>query len=198
MTLDVGRGRGGRHERHVVERGDEDAAVEGEEVQVLLQREVAIESDDTVGSLYFDKIFPAGIDALLEAADIAVAGAPGAPQDEDLATYEGWVREAESQINWASHVDHVYDLIRGCNPAPGAWTSYRGERLQIFDARKAIARTFGAVRGLVPGQVTAADGDGFTVHAQGGFIMVQRCRLGNGKKIAAANAGIAAGMVLGA
>lgn len=168
-----------------------------DEGPVLLQREIAIDADDTVGSLYFDRVFPAGIAALIEAADMAVSGAPGVPQNEDAATYEGWVRDAEARINWANHVDQVYDLVRGCNPAPGAWTSFGGTRLQIFDARKRIARTFGAVRGLVPGQVTETSATGFVVHAQGGFIEVRRCRLGDGKKIGAGEAGIAAGTILG-
>ena len=58
-------------------------------------------------------------------------------QDESQATYEGWFREAEAKINWANHVDFVHNLIRGCNPAPGAWTTLNGEKLQIFDCAQA-------------------------------------------------------------
>ena len=58
------------------------------------------------------------------------------------------MREAESRINWASHVDFVYDLIRGCNPAPGAWTTHGRAASSICSTRrKIIAPTFGAVRG---------------------------------------------------
>ena len=119
-------------------------------------------------------------------------------QDESNATYEGWVREAESRIDWAKPIDRVYDLVRGCNPAPGAWTSWQGKRLHIFDARKTIARTFGAVRGLKPGQVIEVGGKSFTVHAQGGFLEVLRCRIDDGKKIAGNEAGLTEGIVLGA
>src|SRR5487761_1530293 len=92
-----------------------------DEGPVILQKRVPIGPDDTAGSLYFDKIFPLGVQALVEAADLAVSGrATEWTQDEGEATYEGWVRDAEAHINWASHVDFVYDLIRGCNPAPGA------------------------------------------------------------------------------
>ena len=97
-----------------------------DEGPVILQKRVEIGPDDTAASLYFDKIFPLGVEALLQAADLVVAGrATEWTQDESQATYEGWVREAESRINWASHVDFVYDLIRGCNPAPGAWTMFK-------------------------------------------------------------------------
>ena len=111
-----------------------------DEGPVILQKRVAIGPDDTAGSLYFDKIFPLGVSALVEAADLVVSGrATESTQDESRATYEGWVREAESHINWANHVDFVYDLIRGCNPAPGAWTNHGARKLYLFDARKIVA-----------------------------------------------------------
>jgi methionyl-tRNA formyltransferase len=169
-----------------------------DEGPVLLQKEIEIGADDTVGSLYFDKIFPAGIAALLEAADQVHAGtAVEQVQDESRATYEGWVREAESHINWANHVDRIHDLIRGCDPAPGAWTRHHGCKLHLFDARKHPAHTFAAVKGLSPGQVTEVSERGITIYAQGGFIQAQRCRLGEGKKLAAAETGIAVGTLLG-
>ncbi len=170
-----------------------------DEGPVILQKTVEILPDDTVGSLYFDKIFPLGVAALLEAADLVLAGkAKETVQNESQATYEGWVREDESRILWAHHVDTVYNLIRGCNPAPGAWTTLDGRKLYFFDARKRLARTFGEVRGLQPGQVVAATAASFIVHAQGGFIEVLRCRFEGGKKIAGGEAGIAVGTVLGA
>ncbi len=169
-----------------------------DEGPVVLQKEVEILPDDTVGSLYFDRIFPQGVAALLEAADLVLAGEEQARiQDESRATYEGWVREAESRINWANHVDIVYNLIRGCNPAPGAWTSLAGRKLYLFDAKKRVAPTFGTVRGMSIGQVTEITEKSFTVLAQGGFIEVLRCRFEDGKKIAGSEAGIAAGTVLG-
>ncbi len=168
-----------------------------DEGPIVLQRKVEIGPDDTLGSIYFDKIFPLGIAALLEAADLVVAGrAVERAQDEKAASYEGWAREAEARIIWVQHVDIVYNLIRGCNPQPGAWTLAGDRRLQIFDARKIAARTFGVVKGMKLGQVAAITADGFTVHAQGGFIEVLRCRLGDGPKLAGRDAGIAPGTVL--
>ena len=169
-----------------------------DEGPVLLQKPVEIGPDDTTGSLYFEKIFPLGVAALVEAADLVVSGrAREWVQDEGEATYEGWLQEDEARINWSHPLAFVYDLIRGCNPAPGAWTTVAGERLQLFDSRKRIARTFDEVRGLTPGQVVTSGAEGFTVHAQGGFIEVLRCRIGEGKKVAAGEAGIAAGTILG-
>src|SRR5215472_17300113 len=168
-----------------------------DEGPVILQKRVMIGPDDTAGSLYFDKIFPLGVSALLEAADLVVSGrATESTQDESRATYEGWVREAESHINWANHVDFVYDLIRGCNPAPGAWTNYGERKLYLFDSRKLPAGTFGAVRGHKIGEVVSVGESGLRILAQGGFVEVSRVRLDDGPKIKSTDAGIAEGTVL--
>src|ERR1022692_296511 len=80
-----------------------------DEGPVLLQRETPIGPDDTLGSVYFERLFPMGIAALLEAADLVVSGrATSTVQDETQASYEGWCRDAEAQINWHNHVDIVY------------------------------------------------------------------------------------------
>ena len=169
-----------------------------DEGPVVLQKEVAIGPDDTLGSVYFDQIFPAGVAALLEAADLVLAGtAKEVIQDEAKATYEGWVREAESRLTWAQHIETTYNIIRGCNPAPGAWTTVNGEKLQIFDARKITAATFGAVRGKKIGQVVELGANSMTVHGAGGFIEVLRCKRGDGKKVAGSEAGITVGTILG-
>jgi methionyl-tRNA formyltransferase len=172
-----------------------------DEGPVLLQKETGIGPDDTLGSVYFDRLFPMGVQAMLEAADLVVAGRHREiPQDESQASYEGWCRKAEARINWANHVDFIYNLIRGCNPAPGAWTTLDGTELQIFDARKIPVRAFGAVKGRI-GEVVEVGERSFQITAQGGRIEVLRAKLGEGKKLAAAElialGQIKAGMILG-
>src|SRR5882762_3289971 len=126
-----------------------------DEGPVILQKETPIGPDDTLGSVYFDRLFPMGVAALVEAADLVAAGhAQATPQDHSTASYEGWCRSAEAKINWNAHVDLVYDLIRGCDPAPGAWTLWNNEKLQLFDTRKHAVRTFSQVTGGV-GTVTS-------------------------------------------
>jgi methionyl-tRNA formyltransferase len=173
-----------------------------DEGPVILQKATRIGPDDTLGTVYFERLFPMGVQAMLEAADLVVAGRHHEyPQDEAQASYEGWCRKAEAKLNWASHVDFLYNLIRGCNPAPGAWTTLEGTELQIFDARRIPVRTFGAVQGKL-GEIVALGAQSFQVTAQGGRIEVLKAKLGDGKKVAAAeliaSGGIRAGQILGA
>src|SRR3989304_630361 len=69
---------------------------------ILLQKEVEILPDDTVGSLYFDKLFPLGVEALAQAIELVKVGkAPRIPQAEDQASYEGLCGEAQAIVDWS-------------------------------------------------------------------------------------------------
>src|SRR6266403_4439260 len=79
---------------------------------ILLQKKTPISPDDTLGSVYFDRLFPQGVQAMLEAADLVLAGKhQEIIQDEKQASYEGWCRAAEAKIDWAKPVDQVYNLV---------------------------------------------------------------------------------------
>lgn len=151
-----------------------------DEGEVLLQKEVDILPDDTLGTVYFDKIFPLGVSATLEAIDLIRSGkAPKIPQDETKATYESWCRRANAEIDWSRSANDVYNLIRGCNPQPGAWTTYNGEEVQIFDCEL----TVGSGRF---GRVCAIDDTSFTINSGLGGIRISRVRLGKSGKIKSA------------
>jgi methionyl-tRNA formyltransferase len=168
-----------------------------DEGAVILQKRTPIGENDTLGNVYFDRLFPMGVQAMLEAADLVVAGRhKEAVQDESQASYEGWFREAEARLHWASHVDLIHNLIRGSDPAPGAWTTLGGTKLQLFDSRKELTRTFGAVKGKI-GEVLGVQDGRLVITAQGGRIHAGKVKLGDGKKVAAAEAGIQAGQILG-
>ena len=172
-----------------------------DEGPVILQKEAAISPDDTLGSVYFERLFPMGVAAMLEAADLVVAGRHSeTAQDEAQASYEGWCRTAEARICWHHHVDQIYDLIRGCNPAPGAWTTLAGKTIQLFDSRKHPTRTFAAVKGKI-GEVAAIGPDSVRICAHGGQIEVFKLKPEGGKKMAATDfardAGLTVGTLLG-
>ena len=168
-----------------------------DEGPVILQKTCTIGPDDTIGDVYFKQLFPLGVEAMLEAADLVVAGEHvEIAQDEDAASYEGWFRGPESAINWGNHASQIYNLIRAANPAPGAWTTLNGAKLQIFDARLHPTRTLGAVKGK-PGEVVAVGEDSIHVTVQGGRIEVFRLKPEGGKKVSAGEFARAGGLALG-
>jgi len=160
---------------------------------ILLQKEVEISPDDTVGSLYFEKLFPLGIEALVESIElIKKAIAPRIPQDESQATYEGLCTEKDAIINWSAPIDRVYNLIRGTNPQPGATTCFRGKTLRIFTANPIYD-----IVGSTPGQVVNISADGFAVSLKRGAILVQKVQINKSSKIEAAEFAKQAGLDIG-
>ncbi len=159
---------------------------------ILLQKEVEITADDTLGTVYFDKLFQLGVDAMVESVDLVKAGkAPKIVQDATTATYESWCRKEDAEIDWGKPVQEVYNLIRGTNPAPGAWTTHAGKTLQIFDSAK-LDEASGA-----PGEVVDVSGDGIAVAAAGGGILVKRVRAEGGQKVPAGEFATEAGLAKG-
>ncbi|MEL6063209.1 methionyl-tRNA formyltransferase [Methylobacterium sp. DCY52] len=168
-----------------------------DEGPVILQKTCAIGADATLGEVYFDNLFPMGVNAMLEAADLVVSGQHvEIDQDEDAATYEGWFRAAEAEIHWSAHAEQIFNLIRAANPAPGAWTTRGGQKLQIFDSCLHPVRRLSDVKGK-PGEVIAIDDAGFTVCAQGGQIEIRKVKPEGGKKVAAADYARETGLTLG-
>jgi methionyl-tRNA formyltransferase len=148
---------------------------------ILLQKEVNVDPDDTTGSLYFNKIFPLGIEAIGEAVDLINAGnPPRITQDESQATYDPPCSDAHAKIDWSKPAPQVYNLIRGCDPQPAAHTTYNGKLVRLFDARlRNGANTAPA------GQVTAIGAEEITIALDGGTLTAKRMR-GDGGKISPA------------
>ena len=100
---------------------------------ILLQKEVEILPDDTTGSLYFNTLYDMGIDAIVEAVALIKSGkAPKLPQDESLATYEPPCDDSVAAVDWSKPAADVYNLVRGCDPQPGAYSTLKGEQDSVF------------------------------------------------------------------
>ena len=160
---------------------------------VLLLKEVEIAEEDTLGSLYFDRLFPLGVEAMMESVDLVREGrAPKIAQDDSKATYESWCRKADVEVDWRKPVRDVYNLIRGANPRPGAWTTIDGQEVEVLDCERVDGDP-----GAPPGQVVAVDGDRLVVAAGGGAVAVRVVRAGD-DKVAAGDYARAAGIEAGA
>ena len=161
----------------------------------LLQWECEIGADDTVIDLYFKKIYPRAVDSVLTVCDLYRNGTP--PRivpDENQATYERRCNKNHARIEWHRPVNQVYNLIRGTNPAPGAWTTLDGAELGVFDC--ALVPGDG-----ISGRVREITGEGISVQCVGGRILIKRVRpAGEGKISAsewAASVGLEPGATLG-
>lgn len=163
-----------------------------DEGDVLMMWECPIEPDDTVIDLYFKKIYPSAVDSVLEVCNLFRSGKPPRiVQDEAGATYERRCTAKHARIDWNKPVKQVYDLIRGTNPSPGAWTTLNGAEVGIFDC----ARVPGDG---ISGRIMDVSSDGVTVQCVGGRILLKRVRPAGSGKITAAEWATAAGLEKGA
>ena len=160
---------------------------------ILLQRDAVAGPDDTTGTLYFKTLFPLGVQAVLDSVALIREGrAPRVPQDERLATHDPLCHDEYAGIDWTRPVADVHNLIRGCDPQPGAFTTAGATRLRLFEPRR-----IDAPAGTAPGTVLAVGADGLTIAAAGGAVRCARAR-GDGPKAAAAEVAAALGLVPGA
>lgn len=161
---------------------------------ILLQKSCAIGPDDTVGSIYFNQLFPMGVDALAESVHLVADGkAPRIGQDHTLSTYEPPCGDAHARIQWYQPADVVYRLIRGCNPAPGAVASFNDAEFKIFDCRLTGTQEAG-----MPGRILKVKDDYFDVRLNGGVLRVSRVQPKGGKKVGAGEWAKEVGLAVGA
>jgi methionyl-tRNA formyltransferase len=90
------------------------------------------------------------------------------PQPTQGASLAPKVTVEEARVDWSAPAWHIDRLVRGCTPAPGAWTTFRGERLGLAPVEPAATdETVGAGE-IVVGRRRVLVGTGSGVVALGG------------------------------
>ena len=151
---------------------------------VLMQKNAEIEADETLGSLYFNKLYPLGVEALIESVDLVRTGnAPKIVQDESKATYEGWCKAEDVDVDWSASTSAVFNMIRGADPQPGANTTFNGTRVSLYDASLfAPSSSKPAETGLL----LASGESGITISTGDGSVNIGRLKTAGRKKVSAA------------
>ena len=153
---------------------------------------VTLEPGDTAASLYFDKLYPLGVEACAEAvAAIADGSARFTAQDETRASFQGLVGDAEGRIDWGRPAVELDRQIRGCDPQPGAWAEWGGETVRLYGGRLLEGEAEGT-----PGTVLGLEDGRLVLAALGGRLAVAKLKVAGGKKLAASEAGLATGQQL--
>jgi methionyl-tRNA formyltransferase len=160
---------------------------------LLLQKEVGIGPDDTTGSLYFNSLFPMGVDGMVEAVELIKKGkAPRIPQDESKATYEPPCDDRVASVNFERSANDIYNLIRGCDPQPGAYTTLRGKRVRFYDAKMDPVEMKKQI-----GEIISIEEKSLQIAVKEGVIKVAKLRVDKGEKIGAIEFAKLGGMKIG-
>ena len=149
-----------------------------------MQKKTPISGTDTLGTVYFDRLFPMGVEAMLESVDLVKAGkAPRIKQDE----VEGDLRrplrprQRQDRLGQAVGADRPADprLQSGARRLDARSTA---RQLKIFDAKPLPAKDPKGIAGKI-GEIVAVEADGFTVVCADGRFKVTRVQPADGKKI---------------
>ena len=141
---------------------------------IILVDKIKIEEDDT-GETLHDKLAALGAEVLIKTIERFKAGDfSSIKQDDERATYAAMLTKAEGEINWDKTNEEVYNLIRGMDSWPMAYTYYTGKRFVPYECEKTDAK--GAV-----GEVVEVNKEGFTVACREGAIKIKAVKF-DGKK----------------
>lgn len=104
---------------------------------IISQSKVAISDRETTGTLH-DKLSLAGAELLSTTLKGMSEGAIDAtPQDQASVTFAPTLKRDDERIDWSKNAIDIDRLVRGLHPAPGAFTTFRGEVFKIWQAKPA-------------------------------------------------------------
>ena len=141
---------------------------------MLLKEEVVIEATETAGTL-FDKLMECGAKLIVKALPLIEAGQiTPEKQDDSMTSYAKMLKKEIVRLNYEMGARQMEHLIRGVNPWPGAYTTYKGKTLKIWGADVSDGKG-------VPGTVSFVSKDEIGVYTADGVIVFKEVQL-EGKK----------------
>jgi methionyl-tRNA formyltransferase len=139
---------------------------------ILMQREMPIDPDDTAGSLH-DRLAEEGASLLAETLDSLKKGTlKPRPQDDSQATYAPMLAKEDGEIDWNEEAEKVCYRIRGLDPWPGGFTVWKGKRLKLFGCKPLSVPTQAR-----PGTVIAVEEGGVQVASGKGVVLIKSLQL---------------------
>ncbi len=120
---------------------------------ILCQETVPIGPEETAGGLH-DRLARIGADLLLRTVDLLAAGDICPRRQKGEATPAPRISREDGRIDWRLPAREIHNRVRGLNPVPMAFTTWRGKNLRILTSQPEPLE--GEV-GLGPGRIISAD-----------------------------------------
>lgn len=161
---------------------------------ILLMKAIPVERSDTGGSL-FEKLSVLGAELLVEVLPKIESGdmIPVKQQEED-AVHVGMLSKDMGSIDWGKEAEVLERLVRGMNPWPSAYCSFRGKSLKVWQAevlteeaeweeasRRGLFRRFEEKKTPQSGEVLLVTKDSIHVKTGKGILVLKEVQL-EGKK----------------
>jgi methionyl-tRNA formyltransferase len=148
---------------------------------VLLETFTAIGAHETTGQLH-DRLATLGAEAIVHVLTRLARGdeLASAEQSAEGVTYAHKITPDEAQVNWSASAVEIDRQIRAFNPAPGAWTTWRGEKLKLW-ASELVAVP--SCLGGAPGTVMATEGEHLLVSCAASVLAITELQKAGGKRM---------------
>lgn len=150
-----------------------------DEGPVLTARRTPVEEAETAGELG-ERLAAIGSPLVVETLTSYVSGdLEPVPQDDDRATYAPKITSNEARVDWGRPAREIRNLVRGLNPAPGAWTTFRGARVKLHVVSFVDGTT--DLNSEIPG--TILTGDELVVRAGDGMLRLDEVQPAGKKRM---------------
>ena len=145
---------------------------------IMETKEVELRVKETGGSL-FEKLSEAGGELILSTLRKVEDGSiTHTKQAQEESSYAGMLDKAMGRVDWSRGAEEIERLIRGLNPWPSAYTSYKGTTLKFWDADVVVQKE---ERTAEPGEIVSVEEERFLVQTGNGLLAVYELQL-EGKK----------------
>lgn len=134
---------------------------------MILKEEVSISAKMNTGELH-DTLMNIGAKTLLQTIkQIAEGSVVRNKQNDAEASYAPLLTKELERINWLLPAQEIYNLVRGLNPWPVAFSIFKGKKLKIWQTKVIDNVTIGEI-----GTVLSLTETGFTVQTGKGILEI--------------------------
>ncbi|WP_339651498.1 methionyl-tRNA formyltransferase [uncultured Salegentibacter sp.] len=149
---------------------------------MILQKEIDIAPEESVGELH-DKLMELGSGLVVETLELIENGnlTPTPQPFDELLKDAPKLNRENTKINWDDSLDQIYNLIRGLNPYPAAWSilfnDNKEEKVKIYHCKKEAAS-----HSLENGRILVEDKK-LKVAVEGGYLIIEELQLPGKRKM---------------
>ena len=145
---------------------------------MILTSEFELNDEITAGELH-DIMKEEGAKVLKETIDLIEKGeAPRIPQNHDEFTYAPMMNKTLGQIDFSKSAKEIHNLVRGVNPWPSAYTTYKGQTMKIWKTK-----VLSEASDKAPGTILKVDKEGIRVSTKDNVILISEIQMPGKKRV---------------
>lgn len=154
---------------------------------MLLTAEYAISSTATTGEVH-DALAELGAQTLLKTLNGLEQGTIKPKKQPQESTYAPLLKREDERLDWSWSAWTIHNRIRGLNPWPGAFTTFRGEQVKIWRSKMIEDESvLNSSTGVRPGQILASSPNGLLVMTGDGKLEITELQPAGKKRMSASD-----------